>query len=186
MGSRHAGVGPAFIDKDQVGGVHRSQLLLKRGALCLHAWAVLLLGMQGLLLAGDLVSLQGPSDRHHGTRDAEAIAQFCQGGIRLLPDQIEQTCFGRSIELAWGTRLWLGLHGPGLAFALEETDDAGETDSKQVGKLAEGMFAPFDGSDKAFPQIVGIDARGCTSSQVCLPWSIVSVCNVCVNRSRRR
>jgi hypothetical protein len=101
-----------------------------------------------------VVPAQGPGDRHHGTRDAEAIPQFGQGGIGLFPDKGQQACFGRGIELARGPRLGLGLHGPSVAFALQETDDAGEADGKQVGNLAEGMFAPLDGGDNAFPKVV--------------------------------
>ena len=84
-------------------GVHRGQLFLERLALRLHARALLLLGVQRLLLAGDLVPLQGTGDGHQATGDAEAVAEFGQGGIGLRRTSSSRRASAAASSLRVGT-----------------------------------------------------------------------------------
>ena len=69
---------------------------------------------------------QHPINRREVTRDAQAVAQFREGGVGLLPDEFAQALDGGVIEFGGGSAtVGLGLDRAGGAASLQEADEEG-------------------------------------------------------------
>jgi len=120
---RHRCGDPRLVHEDQALGVDRFDHLAERFPPHLDVGAVALVGLLGLLLAGDAQRLQAPPDDHETAADAEALAKISEGGIGIILDELAEPLEGLLIQ---GGGLAAGM-GPGL-------DRAGPaTESEQSG-----------------------------------------------------
>jgi hypothetical protein len=124
--------------------------LVKGPAEFLYAFAVAFAGMQGLLLAGEALAVEGTGDGAETTGKAQAVAQFGERGIGLVAYQGEQTLDVVRAEAGLGSSgMGFRLDGAGIAASIQQADEEGEADGEEACQLAEGMFVAIDGGDDA-------------------------------------
>src|SRR5271166_1941710 len=123
--------------------------------------------MGGLFLPCDPVLGQNAGDGTEVTGDTQAFPQLGESSVRSVRNQLEQTSHGGGIEFRRRTtRVGRWLERTRAAIALQQTDHEGQADSEKVDKLAEGVFATFDGSKDPLPQVGRVRSHGCSSSAV--------------------
>jgi hypothetical protein len=110
-------------------GVYLRPFFREGNALRLDFRLVALLGVQGLLLARDAEPAQHACDGRDVTTDAQAVAQFREGGVGLLANEGAESPDGNPVELgSRSTAVRLGLDGPGGPPSLQEPDHEARAD----------------------------------------------------------
>jgi hypothetical protein len=90
-------------------------------------------------------------------RGAQPLAQFGQGSVGLLADQHEQAAVAVGGHLGGRTAAaGLGGEGAGLAAALQQAADPGNTDAEEVGDLLAGEPAVVAGAHDALAEVLGV------------------------------
>src|SRR5471030_1718423 len=115
---------------------------------------VAFVGMVGLLLVSDPVSLQGAEDRHNTAVNAQAIPQLREGGVGLLADQSKQANHCLGVEFwNWATTMGFGLDRSGPSITLQESNDCRRVDSEHFRQLANRIFTRLDPSNNTRSEI---------------------------------
>src|SRR5512142_3477857 len=134
VGPGHRRVGPGLVDEDQGRGIERRHLLAEGLSLAPDPRGVPLLGVERLLLAGDLQLPQRAEDGPAAAADADAPGQFLQGGVGLLADQSTETDPAGTVEGRWmPPAVGLGGQRAGPAARPQQAGDEGHRDSEGDG-----------------------------------------------------
>src|SRR5262249_29697090 len=133
----------------------------ERAALGLDVRPIPLVGVQGLLLAGQAPLPQGMPEGLQAAGEAAALFELLQGGIGLLVDQRgEAATVVRAGGGGGAAAVRLGLDRAGVAAALKQSDDEGGADAEPPGDLAEGAFVLVHGVGDALTKVAGVGAHG--------------------------
>src|SRR5262249_20090898 len=123
--------------------------------LLLNFRAVLLASARDLLLARQPQLVQGARDGHVAARDAEPLAQFLEGRIGLLSDQLpEPLQILRAEFRRVGRAMGFGLERAGAAVESQQPRDDRDADQEPTSDLVEGLLAALDGLEDPLSEIL--------------------------------
>jgi hypothetical protein len=154
-------MGCTLVDKDQPMRVHAGQFLAELPPLLLDLRAVLLVGVENLLLAREPELLQGAPDGRKAARDIEPLAQVLEGGIGLLANQLLeslQVVLPKRGGASAGRRF--GIPRAGATMELQQVDDEREAHEEALSDLAQQALLRVDAIDDAWSEILGIGGHG--------------------------
>jgi hypothetical protein len=129
----------------------------ERAAFLLDIGTVSLIGVLGLLLAGQSQAAQGPPQGCQTASEAAPLAQLLQGGVGLLADQFrEASPVVRPQGKGRATPVRLRVQGAGVAASLEQADDEREVDAEPSGDLALGALMMINCGRNPLAQILRV------------------------------
>jgi hypothetical protein len=159
-------MGCTLVDEDQPVRVHAGQLLAGLPPLLPDLRAVLLVGVENLLLAREPELLPGAPDGRKAARDAEPLPQLLEGGIGLLANQLLeslQVVGPQRGGASAGRRFWI--QRAGATMELRQADDEREAHEEALSDLAQRTLLTVDAVDNALSEILGIGDHGSPPDQ---------------------
>lgn len=154
-------MGCTLVDKDQPMRVHADQFLAEPPPLLLDLRAVLLVGVENLLLAREPELLRGAPDGRKAARDIEPLPRLLEGGIGLLANQLLESFQVVGLQRGGASAgRGLGIQRAGATMEQQQADGEREADEEALSDLAQQALLMVDAVDDAWSEILGIGGHG--------------------------
>ncbi len=154
VGLGHRRGHPRLVHENQPFRLDPLHLPPERPPLLLDVGPVALVGVLGLLLAGQSLSPQGAPDRRQAAVEATPLLQLVQGVVVVLPDQIFQA--PQVVRAQHGGRAApVRLRGQRILLTppLQQPGDERDADSEEAGDLALRALVLIHGRRDPLPQV---------------------------------